>query len=105
MWVRQNVPMPKKTPSTQRYVTIMKTFGTRLKKARQAKYESAAKFAHAIGKEEHTYRHYERGESEPDFETLERICNLLEITPNDLMPGAVPRHRNTGSASPLAKAG
>lgn len=100
MWVRQNEPMPKKSPATQRYVAIMKTFGARLKKARQAKYDSAAKFAHAIGKEEHTYRHYERGESEPDFETLERICNLLEITPNDLMPGAVSRRRNS---EPLAK--
>lgn len=97
--------MPKKAPATQRYVSIMKTFATRLKKAREAKYESAAKFAHAIGKNEHAYRHYERGEAEPDFETLERICNLLEITPNDLMPGAVPRRAANAGAGGLAKAG
>lgn len=105
MWVRQTEPMPKKDQPSHRYVAIMKTFGARLKKARQAKYESAAKFAHALGKEEHTYRHYERGESEPDFETLERICNLLEIAPNDLMPGAVPRRAHGASGSGYAKAG
>lgn len=81
----------------------MKTFGARLRKARETKYESAAKFAHALGKEEHTYRHYERGESEPDFETLERICNLLEITPNDLMPGAVSRRATSASGNGYAK--
>lgn len=82
--------MPKKPPTTKRYVAIMDTFAGRLKAARVAKgYPSAAKFAHAIGREEHTYRHYERGEAEPDYETLERICRLLEVTPNDLLPGAV----------------
>jgi len=84
----------------------MNTFADRLRDARVAKgYKSAAKFAHAIGREEHTYRHYERGESEPDYETLERICHLLEITPNDLLPGAAERGSNGQARPRLAKTG
>jgi transcriptional regulator with XRE-family HTH domain len=98
--------MPKKSPTTKRYVTIMNTFADRLRQAREAKgYKSAAKFANALGREEHTYRHYERGESEPDYETLERICHLLEITPNDLLPGAAERGANGREKPRFAKAG
>lgn len=65
----------------------MKTFGKQLRIARRnAGYTSAQQFAGVLGKEPHTYRHYERGEAEPDFETLTRICELLSIAPNDLFP-------------------
>ena len=70
-----------------RYDQIMKTFGKQLKKARQsAGYRSAQGFAGILGKEPHAYRKYERGEAQPDFETLIRMCELLKITPNDLLP-------------------
>lgn len=61
-------------------------FGQVLKKARARKYPSAEKFAHKLAIEPHTYRKYERGETQPNFETLVRICEDLEITPNDLLP-------------------
>lgn len=65
----------------------MKTFAKRLKSARaEAGYKSAQQFAGVLGIEPHTYRHWERAESEPDFETLTRICELLRITPNELLP-------------------
>lgn len=65
----------------------MKTFGKRLRDARKrAGYDSAQQFAGVLGKEPHTYRHWERGEAEPDFEMLTRICELLTISPNDLLP-------------------
>lgn len=86
----------------------MKTFGTRLRQARErAGYKSAQSFAGVLGAEPHTYRHWERGESEPDFEMLTRICELLEITPNELLPLAAqsqearPR-KSTGITTPSA---
>ncbi len=70
-----------------RHKQIMRIFSQRLKDARvNARYESAAKFAAVLGMEPHTYRKYERGHSEPNLETLTRICELLEITPNHLLP-------------------
>jgi transcriptional regulator with XRE-family HTH domain len=63
-------------------------FGKVLKRARENKYRSAESFAHKLGIEPHTYRKYERGETEPNFETLTRICEDLGITPNDLLPAA-----------------
>ena len=74
---------------TSRHSKIMKTFSRRLKEARErASYDSAAKFAAVLGMEPHTYRKYERGQSEPNLETLTRICELLEVTPNYLLPMA-----------------
>jgi len=68
----------------------MRTFAKRLKAAREgAGYSSAERFAHVLGLEPPAYRKYERGDVEPNFETLVRICDLLDITPNDLMPFAV----------------
>lgn len=73
--------------STSRYDQIMKTFGKRLKRAReQAGYRSAQSFAAALGIEPHGYRKYERGQSEPNFETLVRICELLDTDPGALLP-------------------
>ena len=67
----------------------MRVFGERLKQARiNAGYVSAAKFAHAMGMEPHTYRFYERGKTWPCAEVLTRMCDLLDITPNYLLPEA-----------------
>jgi transcriptional regulator with XRE-family HTH domain len=72
-----------------RHQAILKTFGKRLKTARiRAGYQSAQSFAHILGIEPPAYRKYERGAAEPNFETLTRICELLNITPNDLLPHA-----------------
>lgn len=68
----------------------MKKFGTKLRAARERKYRSAQKFAEKMGLHPHAYRKYERGDAEPNFETLVRLCEDLEITPNDLLPEATP---------------
>ena len=76
----------------------MKTFSKRLREAREkACYRSAAKFAGILGVEPHTYRKYERGESEPNLETLTRICELLDVTPNYLLPIAAKEGEGNGN--------
>ncbi|WP_299477061.1 helix-turn-helix transcriptional regulator [uncultured Paracoccus sp.] len=88
-----------------RYKNIMKTFGQRLKAARMKRYPSAQQFANAAGIEPHTYRKYERGQAECNFETLTRFCELLDITPNDLFPHAAQRGNSvSGSSSASAAA-
>ena len=71
----------------------MKTFALNLRSARAREgYKSAQKFAEKMGIDPHTYRKYERGETEPGFETLTRICAELKITPNELLPQAAGKH-------------
>jgi transcriptional regulator with XRE-family HTH domain len=91
------------------HTRIMKTFGSRLKAAREAaQFRSAESFANEMGIEPHTYRKYERGSTQPPFETLTRICRRLHVTPNDLLPEAatkknpgLPRFDGTPHTSPL----
>lgn len=72
---------------TRLYNTIMRTFGAHLKDARvRAGYASAQEAALRLGIEPHTYRMYERGDREADYQSLIRICSLFGITPNDLLP-------------------
>jgi len=79
---------------------IMKTFAKRLRAARKAAgFGSAEGFAHALGAEPHTYRHYERGAAQPNLVTLTRICQLLSVTPNDLLPLAAASKRGPRSES------
>lgn len=85
--VTDNYSMARK-PASSRYTKIMKTFGDRLKEAREAKFASAQEFAGILGAGPHAYRKYERGDAEPNYDMLTRICQLLGITPNDLLPMA-----------------
>ena len=83
---------------------MKKAFGLILKKLREGAFPgmSAAQYAESIGIEPPTYRTYERGEAEPGFENLTRICQSLGITPNDLLPEATgsPRSRETAPDRP-----
>ena len=66
----------------------MPDFAVHLKSARlKAGYDSAADCARELGVSVHTYRNWERGTAEPrDIGTVMRICKLLKISPNDLLP-------------------
>lgn len=73
--------------TTSRYDQIMRTFAKRLKQAREAAgYASAQKLAARLGLDPHAYRKYERGDAEPNFETLLRICETLNVETNYLLP-------------------
>lgn len=83
----------------------MKQFGARLRTARErAGYRSAQQFAGVLGSEPHAYRKYERGQAEPNFDTLTRICELLQITPNDLLPMAAQSRNRRGPSGGSASA-
>ena len=53
----------------------------------------ARNFARALGIEENTYTRYERAEAEPNLTLIDKICNVLRITPDALfgrdMPAAL----------------
>ena len=76
---------------------MKKMFGQILRRRRLEAFPglSASQYAESIGIEPPTYRTYERGEAEPGFENMTRLCQSLGITPNDLLPEAVegPRSR------------
>lgn len=83
---------------------VMKAFAERLKKARSdAGYRHASDFAEALKIEPHTYRYWERGQAAPDLTTLTRICRLLNVEPNDLLPLAIKQQRrDTGNGHQAA---
>lgn len=83
----------------------MRTFGQRLKEAREsAGYKSAQQFAGVLDLEPHTYRKYERGEAEPNFDVLTRMCELLGITPNHLLPIAAAAIKSADGSGSQASA-
>jgi transcriptional regulator with XRE-family HTH domain len=72
---------------TSRHKTIMKLFSNRLRKARRAAgFKSAAKAAAQLGLEPHTYRGYESGRREANYETLIRMCELYGVTVDYVLP-------------------
>lgn len=78
----------------------MRTFSKRLRKARKERgYKSAQQFSSLLGLEPHTYRKYERGQSEPNFEVLVRICEVLQVEPSDLIPVGIPKKGTKGGTS------
>ncbi len=75
---------------------VMETFGTALKRARQKSgFGTAKEFAEALAVPQHRYRTWERGEHTPDLTTIVRICRLLKVEPNELMPMAVLTTKST----------
>ena len=72
---------------SEQHSEILGEFARQLKTARQdAGYKSAQLFAFAFGVEPHTYRGWERGEHAPDLKTLQRLCLVLAVSANDLLP-------------------
>src|SRR5713101_397965 len=63
----------------------MDLFAKRLRERARELELSDAEVARRAGLAERRYGHYVRGTREPDFETLLRICAVLDLTPNDLL--------------------
>lgn len=66
--------------------TATTQFARRLRELRLARgFARARYFAEALGISENRYTRYERGGAEPEFDLLLQICEILGITPNDLL--------------------
>lgn len=67
-------------------------FARRLRALRVPRgFATARAFALALGIDENRYTRYERAEVEPDLALIRHICEVLGVTPNELLgPGALP---------------
>ena len=84
---------------------VKKALAKRLKQARKdAGFRFANEFSKALHIEEHTYRSWERGEHMPDVYTLTRICKLLNVEPNDLLPLALKKPVGSSKSGDESKA-
>lgn len=59
----------------------------RLEAARTIRFESQADFARHLGMSPSRYGNYEQGTREPDYLTLVRICETLDISADWLLTG------------------
>jgi transcriptional regulator with XRE-family HTH domain len=72
---------------------VRSQFAKRLKSMRvQGGFERARYFAKALGIEENRYTRYERAEVEPSLTLIHKMCDVLRVTPNELL--GFPEHRN-----------
>lgn len=67
----------------------MELFSERLRERAAELALSAAEVARRAGLSERRYSYYASGAREPDLTTLVRICEVLAVTPNELLlPGS-----------------
>jgi transcriptional regulator with XRE-family HTH domain len=65
--------------------TARRQFARRLREFRIDRgFKTARSLARALGIDENRYTRYERAEVEPDLVLIQRICETLRVTPNDL---------------------
>ena len=75
--------MPRRTERNLVVPEARAAFASRLRERRvQSGYARARNFAKALGIEENRYTRYERGE--PDVTLIQKICEALRITPDEL---------------------
>lgn len=69
---------------------VKKALAKRLKRAREEVYpKSAAGFARSARLPVHKYQDWEAGRHLPSIPDMVRLCNLLQVDPNELLPMAV----------------
>ncbi len=65
---------------------VRSQFARRLKDLRtQRGFDRARYFARSLGIEENRYTRYERAEVEPSLTLIHRMCEKLQVTPNELL--------------------
>ncbi len=65
-------------------MSIAKTVGENLKRARQEKGLTQKQLAQELKKYQPDYSEYETGKIQLDYDKIVFICKRLDITPNDL---------------------
>ena len=78
---------------------MKKDFAARLKQARiAAGYQYAYELADAIDEKIPTYRSWERGQYLPDIPKMARLCRVLRLPPNELVPLALENEKAASKA-------
>ena len=79
--------------SIEASATARRQFARRLRELRVARgFKTARSLAGALGIDENRYTRYERAEVEPDIALIQRICETLCLSPNELF-GVTPHER------------
>jgi transcriptional regulator with XRE-family HTH domain len=83
---------------------VRSQFAKRLKSIRTLRgFGRARYFAKSLGIEENRYTRYERAEVEPSLTLIHKMCEMLRVTPNELLGFSELKHeRNYGAAPGLA---
>jgi transcriptional regulator with XRE-family HTH domain len=55
-----------------------------LRTARQKRHWTRPQIAKLLGVDERTYRRWEEGSHKPSLENLKKLCNVLNMTPDQL---------------------
>lgn len=66
------------------------TFSEKLKMLREKAGLSKSKFASSVGIDRKTLIKYEKGESEPTIHIFEKICEVLQVDPKELLNDTTP---------------
>lgn len=64
-----------------------KAFAARLEIYRKRRFKTMTAFAEMLEISIHRYRTWEKATAEPSIAMIIRICDLLDVTPNDLFYG------------------
>ena len=82
---------------------VRSQFAKRLKSMRmQSGFQRARYFAKSLGIEENRYTRYERAEVEPSLTLIHKICEVLRVSPNELL-GFPEQGSSLGFAEPPAE--
>ncbi len=80
---------------------VRSQFAKRLKSIRTLRgFGRARYFAKSLGIEENRYTRYERAEVEPSLTLIHKMCEMLRVTPNELLGFAELKHDRPYNAAP-----
>jgi transcriptional regulator with XRE-family HTH domain len=80
---------------------VRSQFAKRLKSIRTLRgFGRARYFAKSLGIEENRYTRYERAEVEPSLTLIHKMCEMLRVTPNELLGFTELRHERSHGAAP-----
>ena len=79
------------------------TFGQKLKIARKNKKYTQKELAEAIGAKHNSVSNWENDQNKPDPDTIELICNVLDISANYLLGTSDPQTQLSPEAIEIAR--
>lgn len=62
----------------------MKCIGENIKKFRTFRGITQLSLGESVGRSKNVVSNWERGDNDPDLDTIEKLCRLLKVTPNQM---------------------